>query len=166
MTDWADQTVYLVENDFGPLGRAFGEPNCEYADLDAPITLEGQYSRPVIVAFNTAERWSKDVADDIAHELRRRCDLQQCDVSLVDQDCVDGHEGHHCQLACGWCELCASNAQSHHDWHQRFLSRVHRSGAGDLGREGAGGGPWLHEIKFDGASRVTSLRGRKGFHAA
>jgi len=59
--------VYLVENDFGPLGRAFGEPNCEYADLDATITLEGQYSRPVIVAFNTAERWSKDVAEDIAH---------------------------------------------------------------------------------------------------
>ena len=81
--DWADQTVYLVENDFGRLGRAFVETDCEYADLEATITalLEGQYSHPVrIVAFNTAERWSEDVSEDIAHELRRRCDLQLRDV--------------------------------------------------------------------------------------
>jgi hypothetical protein len=28
------------------------------------------------VSFNTAEKWSQDVSEDIAHELRRRCDLQ------------------------------------------------------------------------------------------
>jgi hypothetical protein len=87
--DWADRTLYLVENDFGRLGRAFVETNCEYADLEATITapLEGQYSHPVhIVAFNTAERWSKDV---------RRCDLQLRDIPSAIQD---GHEGH-CQLA-------------------------------------------------------------------
>ena len=33
----------------------------------------GQYDRPVrIVAFNTAEGWSRDVTKDIADELRRR----------------------------------------------------------------------------------------------
>jgi hypothetical protein len=35
--------------------------------------VEGQYSHPVrIVAFNTAEGWSRDVTIDIADELRRR----------------------------------------------------------------------------------------------
>jgi hypothetical protein len=35
--------------------------------------LEGQYENPVrIVAFNTAEGWSRDVTFDIADELRRR----------------------------------------------------------------------------------------------
>jgi hypothetical protein len=29
-----------------------------------------------VVAFNTAERWSEDVSEDVARELRRRCDLQ------------------------------------------------------------------------------------------
>ena len=39
--------------------------------------LTGQYSNPIrVVAFNTAERWSEDVSEDVAHELRRRCDLQ------------------------------------------------------------------------------------------
>src|SRR5712675_1076731 len=35
--------------------------------------MEGQYSHPTrIVAFNTAEGWSRDVTMDIADELRRR----------------------------------------------------------------------------------------------
>jgi hypothetical protein len=35
--------------------------------------LDDQYSRPRrIVAFNTAEGWSRDVTVDIADELRRR----------------------------------------------------------------------------------------------
>jgi len=35
--------------------------------------LEGNYESPVrIVAFNTAEGWSRDVTVDIADELRRR----------------------------------------------------------------------------------------------
>ena len=35
--------------------------------------VEGQYNFPIrIVAFNTAEGWSRDVTMDIADELRRR----------------------------------------------------------------------------------------------
>ncbi len=35
--------------------------------------LAGQYDNPVrIVAFNTAQGWSRDVTADIADELRRR----------------------------------------------------------------------------------------------
>ena len=96
--DLADQTVYIVQNDFCRLGRAYAEPtDSEYADLETTITalLEGQYSHPV---RNTAERWSEDVSEDIAHELRCRCDLQLCDVPSAVQGFVEGHEGHHRQL--------------------------------------------------------------------
>jgi hypothetical protein len=39
-----------------------------------------------VVAFNTAERWSEDVSEDVARELRRRCDLQMRELpaSLLD----------------------------------------------------------------------------------
>jgi hypothetical protein len=45
-------------------------------DLETVIQrlLEGQYNNPVrVVSFNTAEKWSQDISEDIAHELRRRC---------------------------------------------------------------------------------------------
>jgi hypothetical protein len=45
------------------------------ADHDSLIRnlMDGQYRHPVrIVAFNTAEGWSRDVTLDIADELRRR----------------------------------------------------------------------------------------------
>ena len=100
--NWADQTVYIVENDFGRRGRAYVGTDGKYSDLEATITglLEGQYSNPFrIVAFNIAERWSEDVSEDIAHELRPRCDLQLRDLPSGIQDFVERHEGHHRQLA-------------------------------------------------------------------
>ena len=74
-----DQTTYLVEDDLGRLGRAWREADAEATDLETVITdlLSGQYSNPVrIIAFNVAEDWARDVSEDVAHELRRRCDLQ------------------------------------------------------------------------------------------
>jgi hypothetical protein len=71
----ADQDTYLVLNDFGRLGRAWCEADEEGADRETLIRhlLEDQYSHPVrVVAFNTAEGWSRDVTVDIADELRRR----------------------------------------------------------------------------------------------
>ena len=36
--------------------------------------VEGQYSKPLrIIAFNTAEGWSRDVTLEIADDLRQRC---------------------------------------------------------------------------------------------
>ena len=46
------------------------------------------------VAFNAAERWSEDVSEDVAHEIRRRCDLQVCDLPSTISNFVEGHEGH------------------------------------------------------------------------
>jgi hypothetical protein len=56
--------------------------------------LEGQYQNPVrVVGFNTAEKWSQDVSADVAHELRKRCDLQMRDVPFFLQGFVDRYEG-------------------------------------------------------------------------
>jgi hypothetical protein len=73
-----DQTVYLVINNFGNLGTAFPETDVDKADLETVIgdLMSGQYSNPVrVVVFNTAEQWSADVSQDVAHEIRRRADL-------------------------------------------------------------------------------------------
>src|SRR5689334_13531939 len=94
--DANDQTVYLVADDFGENGRAWRETGCETTDLETVIQdlLSGQYNSPVrVIAFNTAERWSEDVSADIAHELRRRCDLQMRDIPAGLHDFADRHEG-------------------------------------------------------------------------
>jgi hypothetical protein len=91
-----DKDVYLVVDDFGRNGRVYREADVETTDLEALILdlLEGQYKNPVrVVAFNTAEKWSQDVSADVAHELRRRCDLQLRDVPFFLQDFVDRYEG-------------------------------------------------------------------------
>src|SRR6478609_373021 len=74
-----DQTVYLVAEDFGKLGRAWRESDYEATDLETVLEdlLSGQYNNPIrVVAFNTEERWSEDVSEAVAQELRRRCDLE------------------------------------------------------------------------------------------
>ena len=55
--------------------------------------LDGQYSNPVrVVAFNTAEGWSRDVSGDVADELRRRSDFQLRELSESIQEFVQRHE--------------------------------------------------------------------------
>ena len=112
--EWADQTVYLVENDFGRLGRAFAETDSEYADLEATLAalLEGQYSHPVrIVAFNTAERWSQDVG-------RRRARITPSlrtsirDVPSAIQEFVEVTKVIIASCRCGWCKPWRSSAKS------------------------------------------------------
>ena len=90
-----DETVYLVADDFGRLGRAWREADYETTDLETVIQdlLTGQYGNPIrVVAFNTAERWSEDVSEDVARELRRRCDLQMRELPAAISDFVERHE--------------------------------------------------------------------------
>jgi hypothetical protein len=90
-----DQTVYLVAEDFGRLGRAWREADYETTDLETVVQdlLSGQYNNPIrVVAFNTKERWSEDVSEDVAQELRRRCDLQMRELPVSISDFVERHE--------------------------------------------------------------------------
>ena len=87
-----EPTVYLVADDFGKAGRAWREAALETADLESVIQalLAGEYRRPIrVIAFNTAERWSEDVSEDVAGEIQRRCDLQLSDVPSHLQEFVD-----------------------------------------------------------------------------
>jgi hypothetical protein len=90
-----DENVYLVADDFGELGRIWREIDVEATDLETVITdlLDGQYNSPVrVIGFNTAEGWSRDVSEDIAHEIRRRCDLQRTDPSPSLESFLEQHE--------------------------------------------------------------------------
>jgi hypothetical protein len=65
-----------VLDDYGErLGRAWRETDEEGTDRETLIRdlMHGKYIYPArIVAFNTAEGWSREVTMDIADEIRRR----------------------------------------------------------------------------------------------
>jgi hypothetical protein len=97
----ADQTFYLVVDDFGRLGRAFRETDVERADLETAISdlMSGQFNDPVrIVAFNTTERWSEDVSEDVAREITRRLGLAGDELPSSLEAFVDRHLGSDRQL--------------------------------------------------------------------
>jgi len=74
-----DVTVYLVLDHFGRLGSAYRETDGEHADLENVINnmLHGEYNAPKrVVAFNTAEKWSSDVSEDVAWEVLKRASTQ------------------------------------------------------------------------------------------
>jgi hypothetical protein len=76
----ADQTVYLVVEGSGPNGIA---RQTERADIETVISdlLSGQFGDPIeVVAFNTLEHWRDDLSEDIAREIRCRCDIDGRDV--------------------------------------------------------------------------------------
>jgi hypothetical protein len=72
-------TVYIVEDDFGPIGRSYRETDAQRADRQSALDdlYRGEFNDPVrVVAFNTREGWSRDVAVEFAVETLRRADLE------------------------------------------------------------------------------------------
>jgi class 3 adenylate cyclase len=92
-----DQDVYLVLDNFGGrIGQSWREADVAATLLETVLAdlLDGQYSNPVrVIAFNTAERWSRDVSDDVAHELRRRCAEQARDLPSSLEQFVVRYQG-------------------------------------------------------------------------
>jgi hypothetical protein len=91
-----------VVDDLGRLGRVWREADYEATNYETVVSdlLTGQYNGAVqVVCFNSAEGWARDFSDDIAKELRRRCDLQLRDVPSSIQDFVERYEGHGRQLS-------------------------------------------------------------------
>ena len=93
----ADQDIYLVLDDFGGrLGQSWRETDVEATRLEKVLAdlLDDQYSNPIrVIAFNTAEGWSRDVSEDVAHELRRRCAEQARDLPSSLEQFVDREPG-------------------------------------------------------------------------
>jgi hypothetical protein len=89
--------VYLMLDDFGQrLGRAWREADEERTDRETVVRdlLEGQYSGPVrIIAFNTAERWSRDVSEEIADELVTRLNGEWRETPASLEGFLDRHGG-------------------------------------------------------------------------
>src|SRR6478752_4411628 len=92
----ADQDIYLVLDDFGGrIGQAWRETDIEATRLETVLAdlLDGQYSNPIrVIAFNTAEGWSRDVSEDVAHELRPE---QARDLPSLLEQFVDRYHGQH-----------------------------------------------------------------------
>jgi hypothetical protein len=80
------ETIYLVEDDYGHLGRSFRETDATKADRETTLQdlLSGQYNDPVrVIAFNTREGWARDVSHELANELQRRADLERQELTAT-----------------------------------------------------------------------------------
>src|SRR6476661_5991252 len=69
-----DYETYLVVDEISRV-RLYRETVEDEATKETVISdiVSGQYERPVrIVAFNTAEGWSRDVTEDVAREMLDR----------------------------------------------------------------------------------------------
>jgi hypothetical protein len=88
-----DRDVYLVFDDFGPLGHAWRETGEERRLEDRRHRFTPRaYSDPVrIVAFNTAEGWSRDVSEEIADEIPERSGMNGFDVPPFLERFVEWH---------------------------------------------------------------------------
>ena len=92
--DIAYRDVYLVLDDFGRLGRSWRETDEQSSDRAALVQdlLEGQYNNPVLViAFNAAEGWSRDVSEEIADELAQACTNANENIPAALEDFVERH---------------------------------------------------------------------------
>jgi hypothetical protein len=91
----ADKTVYLLVDRFRT-ASVCRETEIERTDIETIINdlLIGQFNDPVrVVAFNTLEHWSDDVSDEIATEIRTRCDIAGDPIPEHIQDFVTSHNG-------------------------------------------------------------------------
>jgi hypothetical protein len=62
--------------------------------------LSGQFKDPIrIVAFNTLEHWAEDVSEEVANEIRTRCDIEGISVPEHIGDFVASHSGQTQQLS-------------------------------------------------------------------
>jgi hypothetical protein len=90
-----DRDIYLVLDEFGGrMGRAWRETDEGRTDREIVITdlMTGQYSDPVrVVAFNTAQGWSRDVTNDIADELAKWFSERDREIPPSLEDFIQRH---------------------------------------------------------------------------
>ena len=71
--------VYLVLDDFGPIGKAYREADPDEADENAIVDnlISGEYSHPKrVVAFSVMEGFARDVTTDVALKVLKRAIAQ------------------------------------------------------------------------------------------
>ncbi len=91
-----DVTVHIVLDDFGKAGRVYRETDEEDGGLETVIDnlSTGQYNNPIrVIAFNTAEGWSRDVSEDVAWEVLNRAVKENRSLASATRDFVEFHVG-------------------------------------------------------------------------
>ena len=93
-----DVTVHIVLDDFGrKFGRTYVETDERQTDENAIIEniIAGEYSYPQrVIAFNTAEGWSRDVTEDIARLVADRVSSEQRTLLKSTQEFLQRVLGH------------------------------------------------------------------------
>ena len=87
----AEDTVYLVEDDYGHIGRSFRETDVTKSDRETTLQdlLSGQFNNPVrVIALNIREEWARDVSFELAVELQRRADSERRELTGTTRDFV------------------------------------------------------------------------------
>lgn len=87
-----ESDVYLVLDDFGPIGRAYREVDEQKSDRESLIRdlVGGQFQNPVrIVCFNTAQGTSKDATTEIAREIKDRAERKGDELSPGLRDFIE-----------------------------------------------------------------------------
>ncbi|MGV7218249.1 hypothetical protein [Bradyrhizobium sp. UFLA05-112] len=94
-SDRLDRDIYLVLEDFssGPAWRESDEDRTDYRTVMSDL-LTGQYDLPLrVVAFNTAEGWSRDASREVAEELSQRVADEGREVSVAVQEFIERFTG-------------------------------------------------------------------------
>jgi hypothetical protein len=92
----ADGCVYTAEEFATTMASGVRKQKSKAEDSIESVVddlLEGQYNNPVrVIGFNTEQRWSRDVSEDVAHELRQRCADQMREPPEFLQGFLEGCE--------------------------------------------------------------------------
>jgi hypothetical protein len=92
----SDVTVHIVLDRIGKDVRVYREVAETEADLETLIDdiLTGQYYDPYrIIAFNTAEGWSRDVTEDVARDVLKRAVRENRSLQGEVRDFVERETG-------------------------------------------------------------------------
>jgi hypothetical protein len=87
-----DVIVHLVLDDFGKAGRAYRETDEAQASFESVVDdlITGQFNNPVhIVAFNSAEGWSRDVSHEWAVDVLAQVGLEKLCHRLIPLEAQD-----------------------------------------------------------------------------
>jgi hypothetical protein len=156
----ADQTVYLVVDRFGFTAKP--KSSGQTSKPSSPISCQGNSTTRSGLCFQHAGALVggrlKRYRPRLRHRRRRRSRAYprlRCQPHRSDPaDHVAARLSH-----------AVSPAKAASRWHQGGLSRLHRTGFGDVNRQVPSGQRWLHKIKFDGY-RVQVQLGREMYKHA
>jgi hypothetical protein len=90
----ADETVFVVMDNFGAPGSIHRQVECIDFDTVINALLTGLFNDPVqVVAFNTLEHWTRDMSAEVANEIVARCDIEATPMPEHLGDFVRRHAG-------------------------------------------------------------------------